>query len=75
MTVIRVLGSLCALASCWPVYAGLGAISEKDYLAGLLALGLAWILARTGVELVAMGRGGPSSGAGAQPNGSTGARS
>jgi len=54
VTVIRVLGVVLAMVSCWPVYVGLGAISERDYLAGGLALGLAWVLARTGVELVAM---------------------
>lgn len=54
MNVRVVFGLVLALASCWPVSLGLAALSERDYLATGLALGLAWVLARTGVELVSL---------------------
>ena len=51
MTWRHLPGTLCALASCWPVWQAMGALSRSDHLAALIGLGLAWILARTGVEL------------------------
>ena len=53
MNVRVIIGAVLVLASCWPVYLGLAALAERDYLATGLALGLAWVLARTGVELLA----------------------
>lgn len=48
-------GVMLAVASCWPVWLGLGRLSERDYLATMLALALAWLLARTGLELLSIG--------------------
>ena len=53
MGTLRVAGAVCALSSCVPAWHGLAAIAATDYLGAALALGLAWILGRTGVELVA----------------------
>ena len=47
----RVVGLLCCMLSCVPVWTGLGALQKTDYLAALLALALAHVLARTGLEL------------------------
>ena len=54
MGTLRVAGVICALLSCLPAWHGLQAIAESDYFGATLALGLTWILARTGIELVAM---------------------
>ena len=54
MGTLRVAGVTCALLSCLPAWHGLAAIAESDYLGAILALGLTWILGRTGVELVAL---------------------
>jgi hypothetical protein len=51
----RVAGALCAVLSFVPIWYGLAAIARSDYFGALLALILAWVLARTGVELAAMG--------------------
>ncbi len=45
------VGALCAMASCWPIWQAMEALSKSDYLAAGIGLGLAWILGRTGVEL------------------------
>lgn len=50
------LGVAIALLSLWPMSRALDAIALRDYLGGLLLLGLTWALARTGVELTALGR-------------------
>lgn len=52
MSATRGLSLLLAAASCWPVWEGLRALSERDYVATALALSLAWLLARTGLELM-----------------------
>lgn len=49
-----IIGMALAVGSCWPVYKGLAQLAEKDYLAAFLALALAWLVARTGLELVMM---------------------
>lgn len=54
MGMLRVAGVTCALLSCLPAWHGLAAIAESDYLGASLALGLTWVLARTGIELVAL---------------------
>ena len=54
MGMLRVAGVLCALLSCLPAWHGLSAIAQSDYFGATLALGLTWILGRTGVELVAL---------------------
>jgi hypothetical protein len=51
MTARIALGGALALASLWPVWQGLRAVAGEDYLAGLVALALAWTLARMAVEL------------------------
>jgi hypothetical protein len=47
----RIVGLLCCVFSCVPVWIGLGALQRADYLAAVLALALAHVLARTGLEL------------------------
>lgn len=54
MGTLRVAGVICVLLSCLPAWHGLEAIAQSDYFGATLALGLTWILARTGIELVAM---------------------
>ncbi len=54
MGTLRVAGVMCALLSCLPAWRGLAAIAQADYLGALIALGLTWILGRSGVELVAL---------------------
>jgi hypothetical protein len=51
---VRVLGVALAL------HYALRAVETRDYLAGLLLVGLTWVVARTGVELAAL----PSNGSG-----------
>ena len=48
----RSLGLLVALAACWPVWRGVAALAERDYLGCTLTLVMAWLLARSGVELI-----------------------
>jgi len=55
--VLRATGVTCALLSFAPIWYGLAAIARADYFGALLALTLAWVAARTGVELAAMGEG------------------
>ncbi len=55
MNVLRAAGAACAVFSFAPIWYGLAAIGRSDYFAALLALILAWIVARTGIELAAMG--------------------
>ena len=50
------LGVAIALLSLWPMARALDAVALRDYLGGLLLLGLTWVLARTGVELTILGR-------------------
>ncbi len=50
------LGIVLALTALWPLARALDAIALRDYLGGVLLLGLTWVLARTGVELTAIGR-------------------
>jgi hypothetical protein len=52
-----ILGFILGAASLWPVANGLAAIDTGDYLGALLALTLAWLLARTAVELIGVGSG------------------
>jgi hypothetical protein len=57
---VRVLGVALASASLWPLHYALRAVETRDYLAGLLLIGLTWVVARTGVEVAAL----PSNGSG-----------
>ncbi len=50
------LGVALALLALWPLARALDALALRDYLGGGLLLGLTWVLARTGVELAALGR-------------------
>ena len=50
------LGVALALLALWPLAHALDAIAVRDYLGGWLLLGLTWVLARTGVELVGLGK-------------------
>ena len=52
------LGMALAAASCWPIWLGLAALAERDYLACGLGLALAWLMARTGLELLRLQDGG-----------------
>ncbi len=51
--VVRWLGIALALLAVWPMARALDAVGAKDYLGGVLLLGITYVLARTGVELVA----------------------
>jgi hypothetical protein len=44
-----------ALGASWPMWAALEAVGSRDYLGGLLLLGLTYVVARTGVELAGVG--------------------
>lgn len=46
-----------ALGASWPMWAALEAVGSRDYLGGLLLLGLTYVVARTGVELAGVGTG------------------
>lgn len=48
------LGVALALLAIWPLARALDAIALRDYLGGVLMLGLTWVLARTGVELASL---------------------
>ena len=48
----RLVGVLLALAACWPVWRGVAVLAERDYLGCALTLVMAWLLARSGVELI-----------------------
>lgn len=54
-TTLTWLGVSLALLALWPLMRALDAIGARDYLGGLLLLGLTWVLARTGVELTGWG--------------------
>lgn len=54
MRVEQIAGVGLAIGACVPVWRALSALSEGDYLAAGLGVVLAWILARTGVELLAI---------------------
>ncbi len=51
------LGLGLAALACVPVWWGLHAVEMADYPAAMLALAMAWVLGRTGVELVALDAG------------------
>lgn len=51
--VVRWLGIALALLAVWPMARALDAVGAKDYLGGALLLGITYVLARSGVELVA----------------------
>ncbi len=55
MNLHNAFGFVLITCSCWPVWHGLATLADRDYLATALTLGLAWVLARTGVELVGLG--------------------
>lgn len=55
---LMILGGLCALTSCVPVWLGLQTLASGDHLGAALALALAWVLGRTGVELARLGQAG-----------------
>ena len=58
MNLTKAAGLLLGLASCVPVWQGLAAIDRGDHLGALIALFLAWVLARAAVEVTAAARGG-----------------
>lgn len=45
---------LTAALSLVPLWRGLASIDDGDYLGAVLALAMAWLLARTAVELAAL---------------------
>ena len=51
---IRWLGVVLAALALWPMARALDALSIRDYLGGILLLALAYLPARTGVELVTL---------------------
>lgn len=52
MPKLALAGCVClAVASLWPLWRGLASIDAGDYLGAVLALAMAWLLARTAVEL------------------------
>lgn len=59
---VRALGVGLALLSLWPLHHALRAVEARDYLAGLLLVGLTWVVARTGVELAALAGGNSGNG-------------
>lgn len=65
--IVRWLGVLLALLAVWPMAYALDAVGGKDYLGGILLLGLTWLIARTGVELVAASPEDPSGRGDASP--------
>jgi hypothetical protein len=56
-TGIRWLGVAIVLGASWPMWEALEAVGSRDYLGGLLLLGLTYVVARTGVELAGVGAG------------------
>ncbi len=55
MNGLKFAGAACALLSIAPLWYGLSAIARADYFGALLALIFTWVVARTGIELAAMG--------------------
>ena len=53
MSVVQqVAGVVLTAVSLWPMSAALDAVARHDGVGGLLLLGVTWVVARSGVELV-----------------------